>query len=552
MYLLITNKDTFQKHFDKESLKKLSVTNKAFTKTTRNILFFFAIVLMTFALARPVIDEKEQSFKQEVASIVVAIDVSKSMLATDIYPNRLNFAKQKLLDIIELSKKNAIAVVLFARYSYILSPITQDFNSLKILVNNLNTGENFDNGSNIFSTLETTNKLLKGYENKNLLILTDGGNEQDYQEEIEFANKNNINIYTIATATKKPSPIKLNDGNFMTKSDGSIVTVSLNEKIKELSMNTNGGYIHFSNSNEDIKQILADIENKSSKKELESKKFKTYTELFYYPLGLAILLLFIAFSSLPNLRRGSASLIIFSLLFFVQNNLQASIFDFQTIDKAKEAYENKDYKTASKNFEKVAHSSEAKYNLANSLYKEGKYKEAIENYKNVVTSNKELEHKKLHNLGNSYAKLGDYENAIKSYKSALKAKEDVETKENLEKIKQLQKKQNKENNKDNKEQNNKENKEDKNKKNQNQDKKDDSKQNKAQNEKDKEDKKSEQNKDKDSEQNQEQQHSKLKQEDISALEEKKWLEQIQNQKTPVLLKKVPTEHEDENTSSSPW
>lgn len=221
---------------------------------------------MTLALSRPVIDEKEHSFKQEVASIVIAIDVSKSMLATDVYPNRLTFAKQKLLDIIEISKKNALAVILFAKYSYILSPVTQDFNSLKILVNNLNTQGDFENGSNIFSTLEATNKLLKDYENKNLILLTDGGNEQDYTKEIEYANKHNINIYTIAVATNKPTPIKLNDGNFMTKKDGSIVTVKLNEKIKNLSMKTNGGYIQYSNSNSDIKQIIADIDKKVQKR----------------------------------------------------------------------------------------------------------------------------------------------------------------------------------------------------------------------------------------------------------------------------------------------
>ncbi len=169
MFLVVTNKDSFEKYFSKETLSKLSVSNKHMTKTTRNILFFISIILMTIALARPVAEEKEHSFKQEVSSIVVAIDVSKSMLANDIYPNRLTLAKQKLLDIIQLSKKNALAVILFAKSSFILSPITQDFNSLKILVDNLNTGTNFDNGSNIFSTLETTNKLLKDYDNKNLL-----------------------------------------------------------------------------------------------------------------------------------------------------------------------------------------------------------------------------------------------------------------------------------------------------------------------------------------------------------------------------------------------
>ena len=124
---------------------------------------------MIFALARPVTNEKIHETKQELNAIVVAIDVSKSMMANDIYPNRLEFAKKKVLDIIELSKTNALGVILFAKSSFILSPVTQDFSSLKILIKNLDTGINFDNGTDIYSTLETTNKLLENYTSKNLI-----------------------------------------------------------------------------------------------------------------------------------------------------------------------------------------------------------------------------------------------------------------------------------------------------------------------------------------------------------------------------------------------
>lgn len=556
----MTNKDSFQKYFSKEVLEKLSVANKYMGKTTRNILLFIALILMTIALSRPVINEKEQSFKQEVASIVVAIDVSKSMLANDIYPNRLTLAKQKLLNIIESSKQNAIAVILFAKSSFILSPVTQDFNSLKILVENLSMGMNFDNGSNIFSTLETTNKLLKDYDNKNLILLTDGGNNDTYEEEIKYANEHKINVYTIALATSKATPIKLENGKFLTKEDGSIVTVTLNENIKNLSLNTNGGYIHFSINNDDINQILADINQKSSKKELESKKFKTYTELFYYPLGLAILILLIAFSSLPKFStKKVANLFLIGFFLFLSNDLKALEFDFKTIDKAKKAYQNEKYDEASKNFDKVLNTPEAKYDYANSLYKEKKYKEALTQYKNVITANKDLEYRKLHNMGNSYVKLNDLENAKKMYENALKIKEDKETRENLKTVQDLldklknqqDKKENNQENKDKKKEQ--ENKQDKN---QDQNQQQNSQENKEEEKKEQEqNKQSEQNKeDKQQEQqsseNKQQQNQELKKEEISNIEEKKWLDKIQNEKSPVLLKRVPTKNED--TSSSPW
>ncbi len=568
MYLILTNKDNFQKHFSKEALSKLSISNKYMNKTTRNTLFFISLILMIIALARPVINEKQQSFKQEISSIVIAIDVSKSMLATDLYPNRLTMAKRKLLDIIELSKQNALAVVLFAKSSFILSPITQDFNSLKILVENLNTGINFDNGSNIFSTLETTNKLLKDYKNKNLLLLTDGGNNSSYKEEIEYAKKNRINIYTLALATKKASPIKLEDGNFLTNKDGSIVTVALNETIKDLSLGTNGGYINYSISNNDIKQILSDIDKKSLKEELRSKKFKTYTELFYFPLALAIFILLIAFSSLPNFITKRVFNILF-LSFFIGFNsqLKAFEFDFKTIDKANSFYKNKEYEKASKNFKKVTKTPEGRYNYANSLYKQKKYKEALNQYKEVTTSNQNLEYKKLHNMGNTYVKLKDLENAKKMYENALKIKEDTHTKENLEIVEKLLNQKNKqENNKQNqdnknqkekKKQNNqqekkqKQNNNEKNKKNKEEEeanKKEEKKQNEQNSNKENQ-KKEEKEKQNNTTQNKKQQE-KIESKEISDLEEKKWLNKINNRKTPVLLKRVETKNQD--NSSNPW
>lgn len=561
MFLILTNKDSFQKYFSSEVLAKLSVKNKHMNKTTRNTLMFISLILMIISLSRPVANEKEHSFKQEVASIVIAVDVSKSMLATDIYPNRLTLAKKKVLELINNSKENALAVVVFAKSSFILSPITQDFNSLKILVENFDTGANFDNGSNIFSTLETTNKLLKDYENKNLLILSDGGNNSNFEKEIEYAKENKISIYTIALGKKEASPIKLQDGNFLTKKDGSIVTVSLNENIKELSFATNGGYINYTNSNQDIKEILKDINKKAVKKELESKKFKTYTELFYYPLALALLVLLISLSSLPSFKKKNIALSFLLSFIFSHENLNASIMDFRTIENANEAYENENYEKASKDYEKVLKTSESFYNLGNSLYKEGKYKEALSRYKNVTTANKDLEYQKLHNMGNTYAKLNDLENAVKMYEKALKLKEDEQTKQNLETVKnalkQKKKQENKEqknnqNPKDKKEKKNKDKNSQENKKNKDKEKESKDKQNKKKEDSKKKESnsnKNQQNKDKNSEPKDVKKHQ-AKKNQISDLEERKWLESLKNKKTPVLLKKVDTKNED--TSSNPW
>lgn len=522
MYLIITKKSKIENYFSKNALKKLSISNQYFSNRARNIILFLSLIFMIIALARPVINEKEQNIESQINPVIIAIDVSKSMMAIDIYPNKLEFAKNKLLNILDNSKTEAIGVILFAKSSFLLSAVTQDFNSLKILVNNLDTGINFDNGTNIFSTLETTNRLLKDYSTKNLILLTDGGDKNNFEEEINYANKNNINVYILATATTNESPIKENDGNFLTDKNKNIVNVKLNENIKELALKTNGGYINFSLNSDDIEQILNDINLKSKKEDFNQKKYKTYTELFYYPLGIGIFLLLIAFSSLPNFTKNKTLVVVIFSLFFIQNPLYSfSIMDFKTINKANEAYKNQKYQEASSNFQKIDSNKYRDYNLANSLYKSNEFEKAIELYKNIQTSSNDLEFKRLHNLGNAYAKNKNFNEAINSYEKALKLKNDKTTKENLELVKKLledkkENNQNQEKNKSEKE----ENKEQKNQK------------EKSDNLKNKE--------------NQKEAEQKTQENRV----EEKWLKSIENQKTNSLLKKMESSKED--SIVNPW
>lgn len=535
MYFILTKQNKLENYFSKTALNKLSISNQYFSNKTRNIILFLSLIFMIIALARPVTNEKINNSETSLTPIIIAIDVSKSMKAVDLFPNRLEFAKQKLLNILDNSKTEAIGVILFAKSSFLLSPVTEDFNSLKILIKNLDTGINFDNGTNIYSTLESTNKLLKNYSNKNLLLLTDGGDKENFDEEINFANKNGIKIYTLALATSNGSAIKEENGNYLTTKDGKIVNVKLNSKIKDLSLKTNGGYIEYSLDNKDIEQILDDINSKSNKENFEERKYKTYTELFYYPLTIAIFLLLIAFSSMPTLKRTKLPIFIlfFSFNFTNSQLIASSIFDFKTIKEANKAYENQDYNKALKEFEKLDSNEFRDYNLANSLYKENKFKEAIDIYKNIKTSSNDLEFKKLHNLGNAYAKNSDFQNAVDSYEKALKLKNDSTTKENLQLVKKLL---------DNKKDDNK-----------NQNKQDEQKNNKE-NQKQEENKEDSSPKDENKTKKQNQKNLKNEQleqkEEISNFEEEKWLKELENQKTNSMLKKMESSKED--SISNPW
>lgn len=504
IFLISTNQHNIKQFFSKEILAKLYVGQNSMSALNRNIFLFISLILLIFSLARPVINEVEHNIKQTLTPIIIALDVSKSMYATDIYPSRIELAKKKLKQLIISSDKSMIGIVLFAQNSYIISPITSDFTSLKYIVDNLDTTLNFQNGSNILTTLEATIQMLQNFKSKNLIILSDGGNDDQYAKELELAKKYNIAIYTIGLATKTGSPIP-SDNGYLTDKKGNIVTVSLNENIKDLALNSGGGYIDFSLDDNDIKLILNQIKKQSKQEEIQTKKIKSYTELFYYPLGLAIFCLLIAFSSLPEFKKIFLSLMFIAFFIYPQNNY-ANLLDFQTLKEAKENYNAGNYEEAIKNFDEIKISNERNYNLANSYYKNKQFQKAISYYNNVVTTNKNLEYQKLHNLGNSYVKEKNFKKAEIFYEKALKIKDDQETKENLEKVrKALKKKKTK---------------------------------------KDKKKKKKEKKK--------ESKQIKRKQQPISDMEEKKWMKELKKKKTPLLLQKVKSNQPQTFEINQPW
>ena len=578
--LIITSKVTVEKHFTKQMMEKLKVGNQFLSKDVRNVLFFIILILFIIALSRPVIDKKEQNVKQTLIPLVIALDVSTSMLAEDIYPNRISLGKKKLQQIIDLANNTTVGIVLFAKDSFILSPVTEDFVSLKFIVQNLNTDLNFLNGSNIYSTLEATKHMLLDYKVKNLIILSDGGNDNEYKEELEFALNNDIVIYSIGLATKNGAPMP-KDGAYITNSNGDIVTVKLNESIKKISLQSGGGYIDYTLDNEDVNAILNRINIQSKKEELNIQKVKIYTELFYYPLSLGIFLLLLSLSSLPSAKKSNTTKSLFficllSTSFIFPTKTLAYTFNFEHIKNASEAYNNKEYEKASAEYRSVNTSNESLYNLGNSLYKEAKYKDAIDVYSKIVTKDNALESKKLHNLGNSYVKMNDLEKAKEFYEKSLKVKEDKETQENLDLVNKELEKQKKEQKKNDKNQDNKQdNKQDK----KDQNKSEDSKKENQENNKNKEEnkdqkkeneKKSEKSKKEKNENNKKQdnkqdkkdankdehktsQNNDIKKKDqLSDMEEKKWMKMLKNQQTPVYMQKVRTNKESNNDENQPW
>ncbi len=466
--LLLTQKESEATFFSEEVMSKLRVSSNTLTMKARNVLFMFIGILIVFALAEPVIPEGKVEVKAKSADIMIALDISDSMLAEDVYPNRLKLAKQKALELLKLAPSERIGVIGFAKNSYLVSPLSFDHEAVGFLLRQLNTDSITEKGTNFLSMLEVVDKSIKKESKKYLLIVSDGGDKRDFSQEIEYANEKGIAIFVLGVGSEKGAPIKLANGEFI-KQNGDIIISKLNSEIATLATKTGGVFIQSVNSRDDMKAMLREIESHSEKKELKSQEIARFIPLFYFPLGLALFLLLITTSSMSKREQVNLpSAFIIAAFLSVSTDAKAGLLDFVELNKAKEAYEKGEYEKSSQIYEEYAQSSkksESHYNAGNALYKQGKYKEAIASYQKATFEDEKKRANNFTNLGNSYVRQPSEENlkrAIKAYESSLKIREDKDTRENLEAVKKAleKKKEKQDKNKDNKEQNN-EQKEDK-------------------------------------------------------------------------------------------
>ena len=504
--LLLTQKESEANFFSAEVISKLRVSSNSLPLKVRNILFFLISILIIVALASPVIKDGKVEVQEKSADIMIALDISDSMLATDVYPNRLKLAKQKALELLRLAPNERIGVIAFAKNSYLVSPLSFDHDAVRFLLSKLDTTSITEQGTNLMSMLQVVNKSIKNDAKKYILLLSDGGDSHDYSKEIAYAKKKGIVVFVLGMGTKQGAPIKMKNGAFI-KQNGKIIISKLNENIANLAIKTGGVYITNVNSDKDVKAMLKEIESSVKKKERKSQEIEKYIQLFYYPLGLALLLLLIATSSISKRVKVEIPAAFMLALFLLHpSNSNAGVLDFMDLKEAKQAYEHKDFAKSAKYYDayaKSAKNDEGYYNAGNSLYKQGKYKEALKNYEKATFSNKSSRAANFANMGNSYAKMGsekDLKEAVNAYEKSLKLKEDKATRENLEAVKKALKKKKEQKKRQNKKnQKNQKKKQQQKKQNQKDQKK--NKDQKSKNKKDKQGKDSKQSKDKENKNN---------------------------------------------------
>ena len=293
VFLIKSITQNYDKLFSKQMLHKIIIGKN--TKNVNFTLLSIAFVLLVISLARPVIKNDAIKVPQGSLNMMVAFDISSSMNCEDVYPTRLDFAKNKFTSLINSLNDEKVGAIAFSSASFLIAPITDDYLSLKYLVKNLSTKYISVQGSSVYQALQSTNKLLNNSSQKALIVFTDGTDTSDFSKSIEFAKQNKIAVFVYAIATSKGGVIKTKDG-IVKDSNGNIVVTRLNSKIKELAFASNGAYLEYSTSTNDIKEFVNIIRNKFKEKKKQDVIINTNQELFFYPLSLALIFVFIALS----------------------------------------------------------------------------------------------------------------------------------------------------------------------------------------------------------------------------------------------------------------
>lgn len=404
------------------------------TKSNKKVLILFtAISFMIISASRPVVKDDTQLILEKTYTLLIALDVSKSMNAEDIKPNRLKYSIEVIKRILNKAIDYKVGLIIFSDNSHLLIPPTRDFESFKIILENSNF-QNISNGTNIKNLLsEVSIHFKKGEEDNNLLLISDGSDQKDFKKEINIANSFDINIYNIDIAMSNLVPIPINKLKFLKDKNKKTVFVSKNNNFKQLSINTGGSSFGYPISNNNIKELLQIIRN--DKPEENMKEYIKYNELFYYPLFIAFILLYIYFFN--NIFINKIKMIVLVPFFLYPTIQEASFLDFIHLENANKAYENKEYKKAIYYFEQMSSTNEVLYNIATSYYKLKDYKKSLIIYSKIKTKDKNLLFKQYYNMANCSIQLKKYFQAKSHLIIATKLKKDINAVENLELVNKL-------------------------------------------------------------------------------------------------------------------
>ena len=289
-------KRNIRKYGDPQLLAHLMPGVSIYRRHVKFWLTLFALGVMAFLLARPQFGSKLETVKRKGVEVVIALDISNSMLAQDVAPNRLEKAKALISRLVDEFENDKVGLIVFAGDAFTQLPITSDYVSAKMFLNSIDPSLISIQGTAIGKALDVAMRSFTPQEGvgRAIVVITDGENhEAGALEAAQEAAKKGIRVFMLGIGSPDGAPIPVEgSNNYRKDKDGNVIVTRLNEQMcQEIAQAGNGMYIRVDNSNSAQRALNSEV-NKMSKADVESKVYSEYNEQFQVVAWIALILLF--------------------------------------------------------------------------------------------------------------------------------------------------------------------------------------------------------------------------------------------------------------------
>jgi hypothetical protein len=398
-----------------------------------------------------------ENVQRKGVDVMLVLDVSKSMLARDIKPSRLERAKQFLLRLVDQLPNDRIGVVLFAGRAYLQMPLTTDHGAAHMYIQEASPDVVPTQGTVIADALRMANAAFNSKERKykSIVLVSDGeDHDPDAAKVAKQLAEDGVLINTVGIGSPEGSPIEDPvTGELKKDQDGHTVMSKLNEpELQQLATETNGTYMRLDNVEDALITMTQQLDT-AEKKAMSDNEFIDYKSYFQWFLGVAILLLLIelllAERRRGRLAEGGVRMLMLVGLGLVMTMTVSGQSTNTLIRSGNRAYKKKQLDQSLKQYQaavdKAPDNPTANYNLGNAQFRKDQFDAAVKSYDasaNHSGSDKSMEEKGLYNKGVAMARQKKLQESIDAWKAALKLDAaDSDARENLEKALMEQKKQ---------------------------------------------------------------------------------------------------------------
>lgn len=280
------------------------------------VLLLLALVFVVLGVAGPQFGSKLQQIKKKGVELMIALDVSNSMLAQDIKPSRLEKSKLAIARMVEKLSNDKVGLIVFAGDAYVQLPITTDYSSAKLFLSGISTDVVPVQGTAIGSAIDLASRSFtpETETSKAIIVITDGENHQDDAvAAAKQAREKGIIVHTVGMGLEQGAPIpeKGNPGQFMKDGSGNVVVSKLDEQtLKDIAKAGEGLYVRASNTDVGLTELLDEV-NRMEKSLLEERVYSDYAEKYQYFILAGLFFIFVEFMVLGRRNRHFMKINIF-------------------------------------------------------------------------------------------------------------------------------------------------------------------------------------------------------------------------------------------------